>query len=122
MQSETRQCQNCKNDFGIDEEDFDPKKSPTNRPPSGGLGTPVKIALAATALVAGVIFAASSKTLGDSVMKAIYSTFNTERLPKPDTKNLPRLVKSGLDALKFVGAEKEIVAKVTKSVETININ
>jgi hypothetical protein len=104
----------------IDEEDFDPKKSPPNRPPQGGLGTPIKIAIAATAFVAGLALLASNKSLGNATAKAIYSTFTTPRLPVPDAANLPRIVESGLEALNFVGAEKNIVSKVAKSVQIIN--
>jgi hypothetical protein len=104
----------------VDEEDFDPKKHPPNRPPQGGLGTPIKIALAATAFVAGFALLASNKSLGNATAKAIYSTFTTPRLPVPDPTNLPRIVESGLEALNFVGAEKNIVNKVARSVEIIN--
>jgi hypothetical protein len=104
----------------IDEEDFDPKKQPPNRPPQGGLGTPVKVALAATAFVAGLALLASNKSLGNATAKAIYSTFTTPRLPVPDPTNLPRIVESGLEALNFVGAEKNIINKVARSVEIIN--
>jgi hypothetical protein len=104
----------------VDEEDFDPKKQPPNRPPQGGLGTPIKIALAATAFVAGLALLASNKSLGNATAKAIYSTFTTPRLPVPDPTNLPRIVESGLEALNFVGAEKNIVNKVARSVEIIN--
>jgi hypothetical protein len=104
----------------VDEEDFDPKKPPLNRPPQGGLGTPIKIALAATAFVAGLALLASNKSLGNATAKAIYSTFSAPRLPPPDAANLPRIVESGLDALNFVGAEKNIVNKVAKSVQIIN--
>jgi hypothetical protein len=104
----------------IDEEDFDPKKQPPNRPPQGGLGTPIKIAIAATAFVAGLALLASNKSLGNATAKAIYSTFTTPRLPIPDAANLPRIVESGLEALNFVGAEKNIVNKVAKSVQIIN--
>ena len=103
----------------IDEEDFDPKKSPPNRPPQGGLGTPIKIAIAATAFVAGLALLASNKSLGNATAKAIYSTFTTPRLPPPDAANLPRIVESGIEALNFVGAEKNIVNKVAKSVQII---
>lgn len=103
----------------IDEEDFDPKKQPPNRPPQGGLGTPIKIALAATAFVAGLALLASNKSLGNATAKAIYSTFTTPRLPSPDATNLPRIVESGLEALNFVGAEKNIVNKVARSVQII---
>jgi hypothetical protein len=105
----------------IDEEDFDPKKQPPNRPPQGGLGTPIKIAIAATAFVAGLALLASNKSLGNATAKAIYSTFTTPRLPIPDAANLPSgIVESGLEALNFVGAEKNIVNKVAKSVQIIN--
>jgi hypothetical protein len=104
----------------VDEEDFDPKKQPPNRPPQGGLGTPIKIALAATAFVAGLALLASNKSLGNATAKAIYSTFTTPRLPPPDVANLPRIVKSGLEALNFVGAEKNIVNKVARSVKAIS--
>jgi hypothetical protein len=104
----------------VDEEDFDPKKQPPNRPPQGGLGTPIKIALAATAFVAGLALLASNKSLGNATAKAIYSTFSTPRLPPPDAANLPRIVESGLEALNFVGAEKNIINKVAKSVQIIN--
>jgi hypothetical protein len=104
----------------VDEEDFDPKKSPPNRPPQGGLGTPIKIAIAATAFVAGLALLASNKSLGNATAKAIYSTFTTPRLPVPDAANLPRIVESGLEALNFVGAEKNIVNKVARSVEIIS--
>jgi hypothetical protein len=104
----------------VDEEDFDPNKQPPNRPPQGGLGTPIKIALAATAFVAGLALLASNKSLGNATAKAIYSTFTTPRLPSPDAANLPRIVESGLEALNFVGAEKNIVNKVARSVQIIN--
>lgn len=104
----------------IDEEDFDPKKQPPNRPPQGGLGTPIKIAIAATAFVAGLALLASNKSLGNATAKAIYSTFTTPRLPSPDAANLPRIVESGLEALNFVGAEKNIVNKVARSVKAIS--
>jgi hypothetical protein len=104
----------------VDEEDYDPKKQPPNRPSQGGLGTPIKIALAATAFVAGLALLASNKSLGNATAKAIYSTFTTPRLPVPNPTNLPRIVESGLEALNFVGAEKNIVNKVARSVEIIN--
>jgi len=103
----------------IDAEDFDPKKQPQNRPPQGGLGTPIKIALAATAFVAGLTLLASNKSLGNATAKAIYSTFSTPRLPSPLAENLPRIVGSGIEALNFVGAEKNIVSKIVKSVKII---
>ena len=104
----------------VDEEDFDPKKQPPNRPPQGGLGTPIKIAIAATAFVAGLALLASNKSLGNATAKAIYSTFTTPRLPPPSAANLPRIVESGIEALNFVGAEKNIVNKVAKSVQIIS--
>ena len=106
----------------IDEEDFDPKKPPKNRPPSGGLGTPFKIGLAAVAFVAGLVLVASNKSLGNATANAIYRTFTTPRLPAPDPTTLPRIVKSGIEALEFIGAEKNIVAKVVKSVQVVSIS
>lgn len=107
-------------DVDDDDDDFDPKKSPPNRPPRGGVGTPLKIALAATAFVAGLALLASNTSLGNAMAKAIYSTFNTPRLPIPTPENLPDLVESGIEALNFVGADKNVVSKVMKGVEALS--
>jgi hypothetical protein len=104
----------------IDEDDFDPKKQPPNRPSQGGLGTPIKVALASTAFVAGLALLASNKSLGNATAKAIYSTFTTPRVPSPDAANLPRIIESGIEALNFVGVKQNIVNEVAQSVQIIS--